>query len=256
VSHPDHALAAVTSRLSTAGCVAAPEEAAELLAATPDERALEAWLRRREQGEPLPWITGSVEFCGHRLHAAPGVYVPRAQTEELARRAAKLLPDNGRALDLCTGTGAVASHLMAAVPSAAVVGIDVDLRAAACARGNGVRAFVGDLAGAVRRGEGFHVITAVAPYVPTGHLRLLPPDVQRYEPRLAFDGGLDGLDLLRRIVVAAGRLLRAGGWLLIEVGGNQHDGLAPTLASSRFDLVTAWDDDEGDLRGLACRSSG
>jgi release factor glutamine methyltransferase len=247
---------AVVDRLVTAGCVAATEEAVAFLAAAPDERTLEAWLCRREQGEPQAWITRTVLFCGQVLHIAPGVYVPRAQSEELARRAATLLPDNGRAVDLCTGAGAVAAHLKARVPTAAVIGIDVDVRAAACARRNGVPTAVADLAAPLHGHEGFDLVTAVAPYVPTGELRLLPADVQRYEPRLALDGGADGLDLVRRVIPAARRLLRPGGWLLIEAGGDQDEALALTLAAAGFDLVTPWCDDDGDLRGIASRTRG
>ena len=249
-------LAAIADRLTAAGCIAATEEAAELLAAAPDEPTLDGWLRRREQGEPLAWITGSVRFCGQMLHVAPGVYVPRVQSEELARRAASLVPDHGRAVDLCTGAGAIAAHLMAQVPTAAVVGIDVDPRAAACARRNGVPTLVADLAGSLREELRVDVVTAVAPYVPTGELRLLPPDVQRHEPRLALDGGADGLDLVRRVIAAAARLLRPGGWLLVEIGGDQDERLAPTLGAAGFDLVTRWCDDEEDLRGIAARATG
>src|SRR5438128_12656682 len=78
----------VINRLRAAGCVAADEEADELLAAAPDDNTLEAWIRRREQGEPLAWITGTVQFCGRSRRVDPGVYVPRSQSEELARRAA------------------------------------------------------------------------------------------------------------------------------------------------------------------------
>lgn len=251
MSVTDPVLSAVIERLEAAGCVAADEEAAEFLAAAPDEPTLEAWLRRREQGEPPAWITGTLLFCGQMLHIAPGVYVPRPQTEELARRASLLLPDNGRAVDLCTGAGAVAAHLMAQVPTATVIGIDVDVRAAACARRNGVLTAVADLDGPIRRHEGFDVVTAVAPYVPTGELRLLPADVQRYEPRLALDGGADGLDLVHRVIAAARRVLHPGGWLLIEVGGDQDETLTPTLAATGFDRITPWWDEDGDLRGIA-----
>lgn len=240
----------MTRRLAAAGCVAAAEEAAELVAAAPDDGTLEGWLVRREGGEPLAWITGTTRFCGRPLHVAPGVYVPRAQTEELARRAAAVLPPHGRAVDLCTGVGAVAAHLRAEVPTADVVGVDVDRRAAACARRNGVPVVVADLAAALH--AEVDVVTAVAPYVPTRQLSLLPADVQRHEPRLALDGGGDGLDVVRRVVAAAARLLRPGGALLVEVGGDQDDGLAPALERS-FDRATPWLDDEGDLRGLVAR---
>ena len=252
----DPVVAAVVDRLAAAGCVAAAEEAAELLAAAPDRPTLDAWLRRREQGEPVAWLTGTATFCGRALHVAPGVYVPRLRSEELAHRAATLLTDRGRALDLCTGAGAVAAHLMAQVPTAAVVGTDIDVRAAACARRNGVPTVVADLAAPLRRHQGFDVITAVAPYVPTGELRLLAADVQRHEPGAALDGGADGLDVVRRVVAAARRLLRPGGSLLIEVGGGQDEALGPTLAAAGFDLVTPWWDDDGDLRGIASQATG
>jgi release factor glutamine methyltransferase len=250
VAEPD--LGTAVQRLVAAGCINAAEEAAELLGGAPDEHTLEAWLCRREQGEPLAWITSTVLFCGQPLYVAPGVYVPRVQTEELARRAATLLPANGRAVDLCTGAGAIAAHLRRQIPTATVIGIDIDVRAAACARRNGVPTAVADVAEPLRSHEAFDIVTAIAPYVPTGELGLLPADVQRYEPRLALDGGADGLDLVRRVIAAASRLLRPGGWLLTEVGGDQDAALAPTLAATGFDHVTPWWDDDGDLRGIAC----
>lgn len=246
---------AAVARLVRAGCVSAEDEADELLGGAPDEATLDVWLGRREQGEPLAWITGWTNFCGRRLQVLPGLYVPRPQTEELARRAAELLADRGRALDLCTGIGAVASELLAQVPTATVVGVDVDERAAACARRNGVAVIAADLAEPLHGPGGFDLVTAVAPYVPTGAIGLLPADTQRYEPRVALDGGVDGLDLMRRVVVAAGSLLRSGGWLLVELGGTQHDALAPTLAAAGFEPAEPWRDAAGDVRGLAARAT-
>jgi release factor glutamine methyltransferase len=182
-----------------------------------------------------------------------GVYVPRAQTEKLARRAAAALDATGsRAVDLCTGCGAVAVHLAAAVPRATVVGVDIDILATACARANGVAAVVGDVDGPLRR-RAFDVVTAVPPYVPTAALALLPADVRRHEPRLALDGGPDGLDIARRVVQAAARLLRPGGWLFVEVGGDEDEQLAPTLRTEGFDGPASWYDGEGDLRGVAAQ---
>ena len=246
----------VIARLTAAGCVAPEEEAVEFLAAAPDERTLEEWLQRREQGEPVAWITGTISFGGLVLEIVPGVYVPRLQSEDLAQRAARLLPAYGTALDLCTAVGAIAAHLKALVPTATVIGVDVDFASAACATRNGVPTLVGDMAHAVRAADGFDVVTAVAPYVPTDELRLLSADVQRYEPRLALDGGPDGLDLVRQVVDAAERLLRIGGWLLVEVGGDQDVTLAPHLVQRGFDRLTPWHDSDGDLRGIAARSVG
>jgi release factor glutamine methyltransferase len=246
-------LAAVVDRLVAAGCVAAAEEAADFVAGAPDAATLESWLRRREQGEPPGWITNWIEFCGRPLHLATGVYPPRRQTEDLAQRAAALLPRGGRAVDLCTGAGAIAAHLQAHDPTAFVVGVDLDPDAARCARRNGVVTVVADLDTPLHRQQTFDVVTAVAPYVPTGELRLLPADVQRYEPRLALDGGADGLELVRRVIESAARLLRLGGWLLTEVGGDQDEALTTTFATNGFATGAPWRDDDGDLRGIAAR---
>jgi len=246
----------VINRLTAAGCVAAQEEAEELLAKAPDDATLEDWIRRRERGEPIAWITGTLQFCGHTLRIDPGVYVPRLQSQELARRAATLLSGSGGPVaDLCTGVGAIAAHLMAEAPAATVVGVDIDVRAVVCARRNGVRALVADL-GQPLVSNAFNVVTAVPPYVPTGEIHLLPADVQHYEPRLALDGGTDGLDLVRRIIATSARLLRPGGWLLIELGGSQDRALSPALAASGFVSPDPWFDEQGDLRGLATQSIG
>ncbi len=270
-------VARVTERLIKAGCVAANEEAHELVAAAPHDGALETYVRRREQGEPLAWITGTARFCGHDLHVYPGVYVCRPQSEELARRAAALLAERGdgdgtgtdphtgtgtdphtgtdtdpRALDLCTGAGAIAVHMKARSPTAAVVGVDLDLAAVRCARSNGVPTILGDI-GQALCSRVFDVVTAVAPYVPTSELAYLSADVQRYETRLALHGGADGLDIVRGVVASAARLLRPGGWLLTEVGGEQDRLLAPTLAACGFDPATSWYDEDGDLRGLVAQ---
>ena len=239
------------ARLRRAGCVAAEEEAEELSAAAADGETLEGMVRRRENGEPLAWITGTVSFCGRPVVVDRGVYVPRVQSEALARRAADLLAGSSRrrAADLCTGTGAVAAHLLAWAPGAFVVGVDVDMAAVRCARRNGVPAVCADLAAPLRAAS-FDVVTAVAPYVPAAEIRLLPADVSRHEPRRALDGGPDGLDVVRRVLDAAARLLGPGGWLLLEIGGRQDELLASDLAQRGFSAVTTWHDGDGDLRGL------
>jgi release factor glutamine methyltransferase len=243
----------VAERLRAAGCIAADEEAEELSAAAPDSDTLESWTRRRERGEPLAWITGAARFCDRTLRIDPGVFVPRARSEELARRASALLPVGGRAVDLCTGSGAIASYLMSETRAASVVGVDIDVRAALCARRNGVRVLRSDLDGSLRS-ESFDMVTAVAPYVPTEELHLLPGDYRHYETSLALDGGRDGLDTVRRIVLAAARLLRPGGWLFVELGGSQDEALAPALAVSGFDPAEPWFDEDGDLRGVCVQT--
>jgi release factor glutamine methyltransferase len=253
------ARASVTQELALAGCVAAAEEADALLrAANDDPGTLEAMLARRIEGEPLPWITGAIRFCDIDVAIAPGVYVPRWQTEALARRAATLMPPDGVAVDLCTGSGALALVLAAAAPGARVVATDLDPIAVACARRNGVEAFEGSLdepLPASLQGS-VDVLTAVPPYVPTDELRLLPRDVLRYEPRAALDGGPDGTELLVEVVRRSGRWLRPGGTVALELGGDQATTVRRALLASGFDEPEVLRDTEGDLRGILARRHG
>lgn len=218
---------------------------------------VEALVRRREEGEPLGWILGAVDFCSLRVGVDPGVYVPRRQTEAVARRAAGLLPAEGVAVDLCTGAGAIAGVMQATVPSATVVATDADPVAVACARGNGVDARLGDLDGplpAALLGR-VDVLTAVVPYVPTDELAFLPRDVTAFEPRQALDGGRGGLEVLAAVVARSARWLRPGGWLLLELGGGQAAAVAEAMAGAGFDHITVHTDDEGDERGIeGCRA--
>jgi release factor glutamine methyltransferase len=244
--------------LAAAGCVAAEEEADALLAAAGgDGKRLADLLARRCTGEPLAWLVGSVRFCGEEVVVHSGVYVPRWQTETMATTAAARLPDDGVAVDLCTGAGAIAVVLRHRRPAARVLATDVDPRAVACARANGVDVYEGDLAAGLPadvRGV-VDVVTAVVPYVPTEALHLLPRDVLAYEPRVALDGGPGGTRDLERAAADAAALLRPGGSLLLELGGDQADALGPVLAEHGYEDVELLHDDDGDLRSLVCRSS-
>ncbi|MDQ1397865.1 MAG: release factor glutamine methyltransferase [Acidimicrobiaceae bacterium] len=245
----------VAARLAAAGCVAADEEAVELLAAAVDAVQLEAMVVRRTRGEPLAWVVGSVAFCGLRVKVHAGVYVPRWQTEPLARRAAALLPEGGVAVDLCTGSGAIAGVLQAQSPSAKVLATDVDPAAVACARDNGVDALLGDLdepLPAFLLG-GVDVLIAVVPYVPTDALHLLPRDVEAYEPRAALDGGDGGLTFLSSVVRRSRRWLRQGGWLLLELGGDQGATVAAEMRAAGFADIAVLEDEDGDARGIEGR---
>lgn len=246
----------VAARLAGAGFPSADEEARELeAAAAGDPARLEAMVQQREQGEPLAWIVGTLDFGGVRVHVAPGVYVPRLQSVPLARRAIQLLPTGGTAADLCTGSGAVAAFVLAHRPDTQVVATDTDQAAVACARDNGVDAHTGDLFAPLPydlRGA-VDVVTAVAPYVPTREIPFLPRDVQAYEPTSALDGGGDGLDVVRRIVHEAGDWLAPGGALLVEIGGDQAAVLEPLLEAAGYVDSETLVDDEGDVRGISAR---
>ena len=235
--------------------MAADEEALELTKAAPDDRTLDQWVSRRTTGEPLAWITGTTQFCGSPVCVEPGVYVPRWQSEPLAQKAAELLPDEGTGVDVCTGSGAVALVLAAARPRALVLATESHPLAVANARRNGVDVREGnlfdplpeDLAGTV------DVVVAVAPYVPTSALHLLPRDVLAFEPRGALDGGQDGLQVVSEVVGASLRWIRRGGWLLLEVGDDQVDPTGELLRSAGYDRLSVLTDGDGDRRAVLGR---
>ena len=246
-------MTSLAARLAGAGFLAAQEEADALLAcAAGDAARLQALVARRLTGEPLAWITGHVTFCGLEIRVDPGVYVPRWQSEPLARRALARLPADGVAVDLCTGTGAIARTLQAHRPGARVVASEVDPRAVACARANGVEVYPGDLfaplpgalAGRV------DVLVGVVPYVPMPELPRLQRDTFRFESALAYDGGPDGTEILRRVLTGGPRLLRPGGALLLELGGDQAGRLLGDLARLGYVEVAVLADEEGDVRGI------
>jgi release factor glutamine methyltransferase len=253
------AMSEAVRRLAAAGCVAPAEEAEELaVAARGDDEMLAALVARRSTGEPLAWITGSAAFCGRSVLLAAGVYVPRWQSEPLAERAAALLPPAGRAIDLGTGSGAIACVLVDRRPGASVIGTEVEPVAARCARRNGVTVAEGDLFEAVPASwEGtVDVVIAVLPYVPTGEIAFLPRDVRSFEPTAALDGGGDGLEVVRRAVGESRRWLRPGGHVLVEVGGDQPEALVPILEGAQFGAVRIISDADGDSRGVEAAAPG
>jgi release factor glutamine methyltransferase len=246
-------LESLVALLSGAGFVAAEEEAGELIRRAGDDgELLSTLVGRRLTGEPLAWVTGSVPFCGLEVGVHPGVYVPRWQSEPLARRAVERLPEDGTAIDLCTGAGALALVLGAGRPGARVVASDVDELAVACAVANGVEAYVGDLFDPLPPGleRNVDVVVAVVPYVPTPALELLPRDTLIFESALSYDGGPDGTRILRRVLTGSLEYLRPGGALLLELGGDQAEALGEDLSRLGYVDVTVLVDDDGDVRGL------
>jgi release factor glutamine methyltransferase len=225
-SLPDPASDIVT-RLRAAGCVFAEDEARLLLSAAHTPSDLAVMLDRRIAGLPLEQVLGWAEFCGLRVAVDPGVFVPRRRTEFLVHEAVALLRPGAVVVDLCCGTGAVGAALAAAPIPIDVYAADVDPAAVRCARRNlgpvGGLVYEGDLdepLPVALRGR-IDVLVANAPYVPTEAIGLMPPEARLHEPRVALDGGPDGLDVQRRVVAVAPRWLTPGGHLLIETSEQQ-----------------------------------
>jgi release factor glutamine methyltransferase len=237
---------AVATRLRAAGCVFAEDEAQLLMSAAGTLAELSAMVDRRAAGEPLEHVLGWAEFCGLRIAVDPGVFVPRRRTEFLVSRAIALarqatplprvaLPQATppRALphtvvvDLCCGSGALGVALATAVGQVELHAAELDPVAVRCARRNvaavGGQVYQGDLyepLPGTLRGR-VTILIANAPYVPTGEVGLLPPEARLHEPRVALDGGADGLHILRRVAEAAPRWLAPGGHLLMESSERQ-----------------------------------
>ena len=237
----------IVGRLRAAGCVFAEDEARLLISAARTPADLAAMVDRRAAGVPLEHVLGWAEFCGLRMAVDPGVFVPRRRTEFLVRQAAALARPRAVVVDLCCGSGAVGAALVAALDQAELHAADIDPVAVRCARRNvaaaGGQVYEGDLyepLPAMLRGC-VNILVANVPYVPTDEVGLLPPEARIHEPRVALDGGADGLDVLRRVTAAARLWLAPGGCLLFETSERQvpqavetvaHDGLIPRVASS------------------------
>ena len=199
-------------------------------------------VKRRRAHEPVAYLRGVREFYGRPFRVDPRVLIPRPDTEVLVETALARTRHASmatRAIDLCTGSGCVAISIARERPTACVFATDASEDALAVARDNALRlgaynvAFVhGDLfAGIARR---FDVITANPPYIPTAEVATLSPDIREHEPRLALDGGGDGLAVTRRLVAEAPARLAPGGALCVEVGAGQADAVAALFESAGF----------------------
>jgi release factor glutamine methyltransferase len=194
------------------------------VAAGDRERYRELVRRRAKQRVPVAQLTGVREFWSQPLRVTRDVLIPRPDTETLVRAGAALGPR--RIADVGTGTGCVAIALARELPRATVLAIDLSREALDVAAYNVAAAGLeerialacGDLLDGVA--ERFDLIAANLPYVPSAELERLAPEV-RHEPRLALDGGADGLALLRRLVAQAAEHLEPGGHLALEVGLGQ-----------------------------------
>lgn len=204
-------------------------------------------VRRRARREPLQQILGSTSFCGLEIAVTPAVLVPRPETELLAERAWEFLNQIGAghepvALDFGTGSGCIAVTLAVKCPRARVYAVDVSLEALAVARQNAIRHHLADrikfLAGdgfaAVPNEARFELIVSNPPYIPSAELAGLQPEVRDFEPRVALDGGADGLTFHRRLAIESVPFLKAGSRLMLELSCGQEDAARKILAEQKW----------------------
>ncbi|MGF1467189.1 MAG: peptide chain release factor N(5)-glutamine methyltransferase [Sandaracinaceae bacterium] len=198
-----------------------------------DERArLRALVVRRRRREPIAYILGEREFWGRTFQVGPAVLIPRPDSETLIERALALVPEGfeGRALDLCTGSGALGLTLAAERPGLRVDLTDVSPDALAMAAANAValgvrdrvRLLEGDLFGPLEEGDDLYALVLCnPPYIRRPDMARLAPEVRDHEPELALVAGADGLEVHRRLAAGLAAVLTPGGVALIEVGAGQ-----------------------------------
>ncbi len=268
-----------TQQLSDVGIEGARQQAEWLLGRLMDARSVELYLepctvppetverfrstiKARASGVPLQYLLGTADFCGQQLRVAPGVFIPRPETETIVEAAVEVLrPRQGtlgrplRLLDLGTGSGCIAITLARRLAACVVVGVELSWNAlqVACAnvRRYGLESQVSLVQGRWLesiRGR-FDGIISNPPYVPSGQVDGLPLEV-RQEPRLSLDGGPDGLRELQHLLADAPRRLCPGGVVVLECG-EAH--VAPLC---RMALSASWVECATPLTDLACRPRG
>lgn len=205
---------------------------------------------RRGKREPLQHILGSQEFDGLPFEVSPAVLIPRHDTETLLEAALSHAPQAQSILDVGTGSGCIAISLAHRLPQTQVTAVDLSPEALAVAIRNAMsnQVRIDFLQGSFfepvidRR---FDLIISNPPYITTTDLAELQPEVRDFEPRLALDGGADGLDAYRSLTAAAPKHLNPGGWLLFEVGAGQATDVVNLLAEAGFDAIVTVPDCAG-----------
>jgi release factor glutamine methyltransferase len=217
---------------------------------------------RRAAREPLAYITGTKEFWSIPFAVGPGVLIPRPETELLIEELVRDRPDRSAPLsilDLGTGSGCLLIAALSEYPNARGVGIDRSAEALAIAGRNIEAHRLRDRATLIETDwpeeaePGFDAILANPPYIPTADIAGLAPEVSRYEPRAALDGGSDGLDAYRVLAPRIGRLLKPSGSAYIEFGRGQHDVVAAIFAASGLTIERIVPDLAGIPRAIAAK---
>ncbi len=190
-------------------------------------------LKRRIKFEPLQYILGYEEFYGRKFVVTREVFIPRPETELLIDIVKKYYDgsENFCLLDIGTGSGNIAITIKKEMPSIKVFATDISPSAIRIARLNAERHGVrdgffllsSDLLSALKPADTFDIIVANPPYIPTGRIDSLQPEIKLYEPEEAIDGGIDGLDKIRRIISSAGLYLKKNGRLIIEIDCTQGE---------------------------------
>jgi release factor glutamine methyltransferase len=199
--------------------------------------AYRVMVARRGRREPLQHILGTQEFCGLEFEVTPDVLIPRLDSETLVNEALARMPGAESILDVGTGSGCIAVAMAHRLPDTFVTAVDISEASLDVARRNAKRNGVdieflhGSLLEPVTARH-FDLILSNPPYIPSCDIDNLQPEVRNFDPRIALDGGFDGLEIYRRLIPEAVPLLSYDGWLLVEVGAGQADDVSRLFRST------------------------
>ena len=216
-----------------------------------DEAELASFIQRRQQGEPVFKILGHRGFWSLDLKVSHDTLDPRPDSETLIETILRLLPDKTQPLhilDLGTGTGCLLLALLSEYSNATGVGIDVSEDALKIAQENG------EICGTDHLGT-FDVVISNPPYIPTEEISKLDKEVREYDPKIALDGGIDGLDAYRRLVKDTPVLLEKGGLLVFEIGIGQEKAVLELAKKQGFEFVMSVPDLNKIIRCLVFKKS-
>lgn len=242
----DHPFALVTKILAARHPRPEARSLARRIVAAASQDDVEVWARRVAAGEPLQHVMGKAAFWTLDLAVTPDVLIPRPETEHVVEALLANAPAQARILDFGVGSGAIVLSLLSELPRATGLGLDVSPAALAIAQANaaahGFAARCAFLAGHWDTPLGpladgaFHRIAANPPYIPTADIVGLDTAVRDHDPRLALDGGADGLTAYRALAPAITRLLAPGGRAALEVGAGQAADVAALFTNEQVSL--------------------
>jgi release factor glutamine methyltransferase len=213
----------------------------------PQFASYKSLINKRIRGEPIQYILGRREFWSLDLKVAPKVFIPRPETELVVEEALKIFREARgptlRFMEVGTGSGAIAIALAKEMEGCFIVAEDVSWEAIVLAKENteihevsgNIRFLVGDLFSALKEAKSrFDLIISNPPYIPSSKIGTLPREIAEFEPRVALDGGPDGLQFIKKIVMGSRSFLKDGGWLMLELGERQGEAIAEMIRKAGF----------------------
>ncbi len=227
-------------------------------------RQFQALLQRRRRREPLPHLLGEWEFWGLMFHVTAATLIPRPETETLVEAAVRSVPHGTHVLEVGTGSGCVAVALASERPDLRITALELDPQAAAVGQvnvtrhglGDRIRVSIGEFPHHLGEDAPLGALISNPPYIPTGELEALQPEVRDFEPRIALDGGRDGLRLHRQLIERGAALVVPGGLLAMEMMPGQADAIRELLPACGWEWLADHPDMTGRPRVTSAARSG